>query len=78
MPTRKSHHSLPCEGTSEIGFSMLGQPPSATSIQEADQEEDSNPCVSKVWKSVMHEDFADIILQDGLDTKDGLLMEGVI
>lgn len=67
----------------DIELSMLGQPPSAATgpgnedeVEDQDQELCSDPVLARVWENVGNEDFGDIILQDGLDTKDGLLMKG--
>lgn len=64
----------------DIEFSMLGQPPSTMTNPEEDAhvnlEENSGQLLAKIWGKANDEDFADIILQDGLDTKDGLLMKG--
>ena len=56
---------------------MLGQPPTALS-SASDDVSDADPYFEKVWEKVRDEDFADVILRDGLDTKDGLLMKGII
>jgi hypothetical protein len=80
MMTPKSQPSSPHRNQSEIGLSMLGQPPSTIDISDRDQQDvgkDPNFDLIRVYKEIKNDDFADIILASGLDTKDGMLMNGI-